>query len=905
MQAAVTAATAAGVSYFTSAGNVGSHYYETTFGARTTQTITFSGGVVSIDMQWTQPFKSIGTSSGSTYSLDWELLVHGTQTIAYNSFNLNADPSQGTINSSRVNGNPVQSLQFSIAAGTYDLVIINNHGSQPQHGTANAGDTVKVEFLSGNYSSISMAAGTGSGSVFGHELDGSVNVVGAVDSNNPTNLEAFSSEGPGALYYAATGAAFGAAIPAGKPNFLAGDFITTDVAGFGIFAGTSAAAPNAAAAGALLLQINPNLTPADIQSLLTASASTAGLSGDTSQFGAGLINTDIAANLVYDGFYASTGTTIYNGTAGSFRSVLAWNGASGNWNGAGNWGAGSTTPSATSYVTLGDDVGTVLSSYTVSLNSAGGSVNSLTVGDATSIVAGLTIAAAGSLSVLEGATVGKSGTLTLLGGATLNVAGLLRLDDVTGATAVMTLQAGAHLTAGALSLTGGVLSVAGISAVGGNVTVGPSGSLLVSTGGSVSVGGTISTAAGSHLEIAAGGTLSEAGLAAASVTIDYGGTFIVQATGATLNSSLLLVPITRANFSLADPRVHIILQGIAAGGVSLTYNSGQLFVVQGAALVATLFFVATPTLSQSKFSTAGIGGNFLEINVACYQRGTRIATPRGETAIEQLRIGDLVMTAAGAARPIRWIGRRSYAAAQAAAERRVRPVRILAGALGGGLPRRDLLVSPQHALLLPDKDLGKVLVAAAQLVNGASIRRCPPGAAVDYFHLELATHDAILAEGAPAESFVDHASRAGFDNAADYALRYPHSLDEIRPCCAARVEGGPALARLRAAIDARAGLRPGPLDGMIDRADGAMIEGWAHQPEAPEAPVLLEILVDGSSVAVLLADQYRADLRAMNGGNCAFYFAVPPRIASGGRVEVRRVGDRLALPMAEERSRAA
>jgi len=93
-------------------------------------------------------------------------------------------------------------------------------------------------------------------------------------------------------------------------------------------------------------------------------------------------------------------------------------------------------------------------------------------------------------------------------------------------------------------------------------------------------------------------------------------------------------------------------------------------------------------------------------------------------------------------------------------------VRIAAGALGEGLPRRDLVLTGDHALLLEG-----VLVNAGALVNGTTIARVPRGALPSRFtvyHVETAAHDIILAEGVPAETYMDAKGRARFDNHAEY-----------------------------------------------------------------------------------------------------------------------------------------
>jgi hypothetical protein len=219
-------------------------------------------------------------------------------------------------------------------------------------------------------------------------------------------------------------------------------------------------------------------------------------------------------------------------------------------------------------------------------------------------------------------------------------------------------------------------------------------------------------------------------------------------------------------------------------------------------LDGTLQFAGDPTLV---FSSDGSGGTL--ITVACFRDGTLIMTEHGERPIESLAIGDRVLTRDRELKPVRWIGRRHYANT-ALSGREVLPVVVEAGALGDQLPRRDLWVSPEHALYLDG-----ALVPAGLLVNGVSIRTDESVKSVTYYHLEFDAQEVIVAEGAPAESFVDDDSRRMFDNAADYERRYPGAADKAPTFCAPRIEEGEALERLRTKLAAVAGIAAQP-DGL-------------------------------------------------------------------------------------------
>ncbi|MBJ6373550.1 Hint domain-containing protein [Sedimentitalea sp. CAU 1593] len=153
----------------------------------------------------------------------------------------------------------------------------------------------------------------------------------------------------------------------------------------------------------------------------------------------------------------------------------------------------------------------------------------------------------------------------------------------------------------------------------------------------------------------------------------------------------------------------------------------------------------------------------------CFAAGTLIATPDGETKVEALKIGDLITCEDGRAVPVKWIGRQTVHKIFTPAERFV-PVRVSAGALGNGQPHCDLVLTADHALILDG-----LAINASALVNGTTIAYEPIDSLPDrvtYYHIETENHDVILANGAPAETYVDYIARRAFDNHAEYLALY-------------------------------------------------------------------------------------------------------------------------------------
>ncbi|MEJ2029672.1 MAG: Hint domain-containing protein [Maritimibacter sp.] len=145
--------------------------------------------------------------------------------------------------------------------------------------------------------------------------------------------------------------------------------------------------------------------------------------------------------------------------------------------------------------------------------------------------------------------------------------------------------------------------------------------------------------------------------------------------------------------------------------------------------------------------------------LTCYLEGTLIATPNGPRRIESLQPGDLIDTSEGP-RPLRWKGMTPVNHAEMLSNPKRRPIRIQAGALGGGMPKQDLLVSRQHRMLAANPvarrmtGADEVLIAAVALTSLPGIDICLPEEDITYYHLLFDRHAIVIANGAPSESLL-------------------------------------------------------------------------------------------------------------------------------------------------------
>ena len=166
--------------------------------------------------------------------------------------------------------------------------------------------------------------------------------------------------------------------------------------------------------------------------------------------------------------------------------------------------------------------------------------------------------------------------------------------------------------------------------------------------------------------------------------------------------------------------------------------------------------------------------------------------------MEDLHIGERVRTVLGeAAAAIVWIGRREVDCTRHPKPRQVWPVRVTASAFGFGRPHTELFLSPDHAVYV-----GEVLIPIRHLINGSTIAQVPERIGIFFYHLELPSHDVVLAQGLPAESFLDLKDGSNYANRPGPVRLYPDFTVRMWEAfgCARLIVTGPELAAARALV---------------------------------------------------------------------------------------------------------
>jgi T5SS/PEP-CTERM-associated repeat protein len=218
----------------------------------------------------------------------------------------------------------------------------------------------------------------------------------------------------------------------------------------------------------------------------------------------------------------------------------------------------------------------------------------------------------------------------------------------------------------------------------------------------------------------------------------------------------------------------ILFNGLSYGSDTMSGNAVTLWSGAGGtgSDLGSLSFI-TPSGAADN-TGAGLAAAQIETGaVACFAAGTRIGTQGGFTRVEELRVRDTVLTADGRCEAVVWVGSRTVDCVRHPRPETVWPVRIAKGAFGANTPARNLHLSPDHAVFV-----NGVLVPVKLLINGTTIAQVKRRT-VTYHHIELSTHEVILAEGLPVESYLDVGDRANLagDRAADLYPSFDVSPD--------------------------------------------------------------------------------------------------------------------------------
>ena len=422
------------------------------------------------------------------------------------------------------------------------------------------------------------------------------------------------------------------------------------------------------------------------------------------------------------------------------------------------------------------NTGTIAIASGASLVAAGGNA---------SLVGGGTVTLAGSASLVAATTADLLHNLnnTIIGAGQIG-GGHAGIDNLggtivaAGGTLAIDLGAGNLLhNSGTLAATTGMLSVAGALDNQGVVFANGGGVVL---GGAVTGSGTMKLAAASQITVLGSVDVAE------SVIFLSPGALLTVGTPAQMGGLI-------SGLAVGDT---IDLQGLLAD--SAVFSGDSLTLLNGGTTVGSLRFIGSYPSNGINVTPDDLGGS--DLTVACFASGTRLLTAAGEVAVEALAPGDLVVTHSGRLRPARWIGHRRIDCRRHLRPHDVHPVRIAAHAFEPGMPHRDLLLSPDHSV-----HVDGVLIPVRYLVNGATIRQIPV-AEVEYLHVELERHDVLLAEGLPAESYLDTGNRFAFANGGgplhlhpDFALRV-----WAAEACAPLITTGSALAAVQTRLLDRA-----------------------------------------------------------------------------------------------------
>jgi len=441
--------------------------------------------------------------------------------------------------------------------------------------------------------------------------------------------------------------------------------------------------------------------------------------------------------------------------------------SSADWSTVGDWGATGVPSASTQNVTLLNAVNTS-TPYTVTFSAADGTA--VRTGTASSLQIGDTGSGGHAiLAISAGATLGYT-ALTLSTGGTISLSGTFEARNATVSGGVIKGSGVVQSTtsSGTWQFNSGSVEASGTLDFGGSTTgltftaLGSAGltDFVIDSGAELILDKNATISSGNTIDFLGAGTLAIGNLgSAASGDFNSTHTFLATVNGVVANGSQSSASV----FDLLNAgSVTVSSSVLAAGGnTTLTVNDNS----------QTYTIIATGTsISATQLHTATDGNGGLLFWV-CYAAGTRILADQGEIAVEDIAAGDRVVTLQNGEpvlQPVKWVGSRHLDLTRHPKPETAAPIRIARDAFGENQPHRDLVVSPDHGLLVDGK-----LIPAKLLINGTTIIQDRSVKSVTYYHIELDRHAILLAEGLPAESYLDTGNRAFFANAGLALVLHP------------------------------------------------------------------------------------------------------------------------------------
>jgi hypothetical protein len=484
--------------------------------------------------------------------------------------------------------------------------------------------------------------------------------------------------------------------------------------------------------------------------------------------------------------------TWLNDASGNWTDINAWNPSGGPQNGGDSALINATGTAYTINYGIASlqisGLSDSSSNATINMTSGVLQTNSLLAAGTIAVGSGTTLTVFGAGTVSGEIQVSGSasiGTLTLNSGALLNVSGgtlasSTAITIASGATAE--LSSGASVQTGSLSLNGMLEEIGGIgthnpSGLGGTGTIlANAGTIVIQSANPAraSVNLIVGNSAQSEIEVA--GQLFFGDVLRSTFLGNQGAVYYAgpASSGITFGVTGLNVGATQSNF--LDLKTSGVT--ISAGGTG-SATTGTITLSNGDTINATGITNVGTAGWRASTASDGNGGTDIFLTPLCYVAGTHILTGAGEVMIENLHLGDRILARFGRDAeplPVLWVGRRRIDLQSHPRPEVVAPIRIRRHAVADDVPHRDLLVSPDHGILIDGK-----LICARQLVNGATILRDMRRTVVEYYHIELAAHAILLAEGLPAESYIDTGNRGFFENADAPMILHPdlHDISDL------------------------------------------------------------------------------------------------------------------------------